>query len=97
MLLLQKKQKKDASKYNNSWLYNALVDAGYSTEDIIDIIDNRFYHIYNNCDNMLDVTKQYLEYNNNTVDNLYDYMDYLLNNCNYEFIFCNGNCIQLFY
>ena len=83
MLLLQKKQKKDASKYNNSWLYNALIDAGYSTEDIIDIIDNRFYHIYNNCDNMLDVTKQYLEYNNNTVDNLYDYMDYLLNNYNY--------------
>ena len=97
MLLLQKKQKKDASKYNNSWLYNALIDAGYSTEDIIDIIDNRFLQIYNNCNNMVDVTKKYLEYNNNTVDNLYDYMDYLLNNYNYEFIFCNGNCIQLFY
>ena len=46
---------------------------------------------------MLDVTKKYLEYNNKTVYNLYDYMDYLLNNYNYEFIFCNGNCIQLFY
>lgn len=97
MLLLQNKIKKDTSKYNNSWIYNTLVNAGYSTEDITDIIENRYYYIYSNCNNMLDVTKQYLEYNNKTVDNLYDYMDYLINNCNYEFIFCNGNCIQLFY
>ena len=97
MLLLQKKIKKDTNKYNNSWLYNALIDAGYSTEDIIDIIDNREYYVYPGCNNMLDVTKQYLEYNNKTVDNLYDYMDYLINNCNYEFIFVDGNFIQLFY
>lgn len=97
MLLLQKKQKKDTSKYNNSWLYNALIEAGYSTEDIIDIIDNREYYIYPECNNMLEVTKKYLEYSNKIVNDIYDYMYYLLNNCNYEFIFIDGYCIQLFY
>lgn len=97
MLLLQKKIKKDTSKYNNSWLYNKLIEVGYSTEDIIDIIENRYYYIYPECDNMLNATKRYLEYNNKTVDNVYDYMYYLLNNCNYEFIFIDDNCIQLFY
>lgn len=97
MLLLKKKHKKDINKYCNSWLYNTLIDAGYSTEDIIDIIDNREYYIYPECNNMLEVTKKYLEYSNKIVNDIYDYMDYLLNNSNYEFIFIDGYCIQLFY
>lgn len=85
------------NKYKNNQIYNILLDYGYMENDVIDFLDNRTYLIYENCTNMLQVTEKILKYNNKSVDNIYAYMEYLFQNPNYDFIFEDGNCIQLFY